>query len=134
ITAKDLLEIPDGTITEEGVRININVGIQYIESWLSGKGAAPIHNLMEDAATAEISRAQLWQWIRHPKGILNDGRKVNVELYEQLKAEELENIKAEVGTQGFENGRFTEAVQLFDQLILDGHFAEFLTLPGYQLL
>jgi malate synthase len=134
ITAKDLLEIPDGTITEEGVRVNINVGIQYVESWLSGKGAAPIHNLMEDAATAEISRAQLWQWIRHPKGILNDGRKVNVELYEQLKAEELEKMKEEVGTVAFENGRFIEAVQLFDQLILDGHFAEFLTLPGYQLL
>jgi malate synthase len=134
ITAKDLLEIPDGTITEEGVRININVGIQYVESWLSGKGAAPIHNLMEDAATAEISRAQLWQWIRHPKGILDDGRKVNVEMYEQLKVEELENIKQEVGTHAFENGRFLEAVQLFDQLILDGHYAEFLTLPGYTLL
>jgi malate synthase len=134
ITVKDLLEIPGGTITEEGVRININVGIQYVESWLSGKGAAPIHNLMEDAATAEISRAQLWQWIRHPKGVLDDGRKVNVEMYEQLKAEELENIKQEVGTHAFENGRFQEAVQLFDQLILDGYFAEFLTLPGYKLL
>jgi malate synthase len=134
ITAKDLLEIPGGTITEEGVQININVGIQYVESWLSGKGAAPIHNLMEDAATAEISRAQLWQWIRHPKGVLDDGRKVNVEMYEQLKVEELENIKQEVGTHAFENGRFLEAVQLFDQLILDGHYAEFLTLPGYTLL
>jgi malate synthase len=134
ITAKDLLEIPGGTITEEGVRININVGIQYVESWLSGKGAAPIHNLMEDAATAEISRAQLWQWIRHPKGVLDDGRKVNVEMYEQLKVEELENIKQEVGIHAFENGRFQEAVQLFDQLILDGHYAEFLTLPGYKLL
>lgn len=134
ITAEDLLEIPCGTITEEGVRININVGIQYIESWLSGKGAAPIHNLMEDAATAEISRAQLWQWIRHPKGILNDNRKINVEMYEEFKAEELEKIKQEVGKDAYVNGRFAEAIELFDHLILDSQFAEFLTLPGYELL
>jgi malate synthase len=134
ITAKDLLEIPGGTITEEGVRININVGIQYLESWLSGKGAAPIHNLMEDAATAEISRAQLWQWIRHPKGILEDGRKVNVEMYEEFKVGELEKIKQEVGIDAYENGRFAEAIVLFDRLILNSHFAEFLTLPGYELL
>ena len=75
VRANDLLEVPEGTITEEGVRMNINVGIQYIASWLCGRGAAPINNLMEDAATAEISRAQLWQWIRHPKGILADGEK-----------------------------------------------------------
>ena len=81
VTAKDLLEVPEGTITEEGLRTNINVGIQYIASWLSGRGAAPINNLMEDAATAEISRAQVWQWIRHPKGILEDGRKITKELF-----------------------------------------------------
>lgn len=134
ITASDLLETPGGKITEEGVTVNINVGIQYIASWLSGKGAAPIHNLMEDAATAEISRAQLWQWIRHPKGILEDGRKVTAPLYEQLKAEELEKIKAEIGLSAFENGRFTEAVELFDSLILNDEFVDFLTLPGYKLL
>lgn len=134
VTASDLLEVPGGTITEEGVRTNINVGIQYVASWLSGRGAAPIHNLMEDAATAEISRAQVWQWIRHPKGVLSDGRKVTVEMYEQLKVEELEKIKQEMGELAYENGRFAEAVELFDQLILNDEFAEFLTLPGYQLI
>jgi malate synthase len=134
ITAQDLLEVPGGTITEEGVRVNINVGIQYIASWISGRGAAPIHNLMEDAATAEISRAQLWQWIRHPKGVLTDGRKVTVGMYEQFKLEELEKIKQEIGEEAFNKGRFTEAVKLFDRLILDEEFAEFLTLPGYELL
>jgi malate synthase len=134
INAQDLLEVPGGTITEEGVRTNINVGIQYVASWLSGRGAAPIYNLMEDAATAEISRAQLWQWVRHPKGILNDGRKVTFEMYEELKAEELEKIKLEIGTAAFENGRFDEAVSLFDGLIMNEDFAEFLTLPGYELL
>lgn len=134
VTSQDLLESPGGTITEEGVRININVGIQYLASWLCGKGAAPIHNLMEDAATAEISRAQLWQWIRHPKGILADGRKVTVDMYEQYKLEELENIKQELGKQTYEEGRFAEAVELFDQLILNDDFAEFLTLSGYELL
>jgi malate synthase len=134
IVANDLLEAPSGTITEEGVRVNINVGIQYIASWLSGRGAAPIHNLMEDAATAEISRAQLWQWIRNPKGILADGRKVTIEMYQQYKAEELEKIKLEIGETAFENGRFDEAVELFDGLILNDEFEEFLTLPGYKLL
>jgi malate synthase len=134
VNAKDLLEVPGGTITEDGVRVNINVGIQYVASWLSGKGAAPIHNLMEDAATAEISRAQLWQWIRHPKGVLQDGRKVTVELYERYKVEELEKIKQEIGEQAYEDGRFTEAVELFDQLILNDEFTEFLTLPGYEIL
>lgn len=134
ITASDLLEVPGGKITEEGVRVNINVGIQYIASWLSGRGAVPIHNLMEDAATAEISRAQLWQWIRHPKGVLADGRKVNIEMFEQFKAEELEKIRQEIGDEAYKIGRFTEAVELFDSLILNGNFVEFLTLPGYQLL
>jgi malate synthase len=134
INAQDLLEVPGGTITEEGVRTNINVGIQYVASWLSGRGAAPIYNLMEDAATAEISRAQLWQWIRHPKGILKDGRKVTFEMYEELKGEELEKIKKEIGAVAFENGRFDEAVKLFDGLIFNEEFAEFLTLPGYELL
>jgi len=134
VTAQDLLEVPGGTITEAGVRTNINVGIQYVASWLSGRGAAPIYNLMEDAATAEISRAQLWQWIRHPKGVLEDGRKVTVEMYEQLKVEELEKIKQEIGEQGFENGRFDEAVQLYDKLILNDKFVDFLTLPGYEQL
>ncbi|MBS4216365.1 malate synthase A [Bacillus sp. FJAT-29953] len=134
ITASDLLEVPTGTITEEGVRTNINVGIQYVASWLSGRGAAPIHNLMEDAATAEISRAQLWQWIRHPKGILKDNRKLTTDLYDQFKVEELIKIKREIGDQAYLNGRFDEAVKLFDNLILNDEFADFLTIPGYERL
>lgn len=134
VCADDLLAVPEGSITEEGVRTNINVGIQYIESWLRGRGAAPIHNLMEDAATAEISRAQLWQWIRHPEGILTDGRKVTLELVNQLKVEELEKIKLELGTEVFEVGRFQEAAQLFDELVSNDNFVEFLTIPGYEVL
>ncbi|QQZ09096.1 malate synthase A [Heyndrickxia vini] len=131
ITESDLLEVPIGEISEKGVRQNINVGIQYIESWLSGKGAAPIDNLMEDAATAEISRAQLWQWIRHPKGILEDGREVTFELYEQLKGEELEKIKND---HCGKLQRLEEAVKLFDQLIKEDEFIDFLTIPGYEIL
>ncbi|WP_462412766.1 malate synthase A [Neobacillus sp. Marseille-QA0830] len=134
VTAEDLLEVPGGTVTEQGVRTNINVGIQYVASWLSGRGAAPIYNLMEDAATAEISRAQLWQWIRHPKGVLNDGRKVTFEMYQQFKVEELEKIKQEMGEQAYANGRFADAAELFDRLIVSDEFADFLTLPGYKLI
>ncbi|MCC3355488.1 malate synthase A [Bacillus sp. REN16] len=134
VTAEDLIAVPNGSITEQGVRTNINVGIQYIESWLRGHGAAPIHNLMEDAATAEISRAQLWQWIRHPRGILQDGRKVTLELVQQLKAEELEKIKQEIGIEAFEAGRFLEATSLFEELVINDEFIEFLTLPGYEIL
>ena len=136
IQVKDthLLAVPKGTITEAGVRMNINVGIQYVASWLCGRGAVPLHNLMEDAATAEISRAQLWQWIRHPKGILDDGRKVDAEMYERLKEEELEKIKQDIGEDAYQKGRFSEAVQLFDGLILQDEFVDFLTLPGYKNL
>ncbi|WP_338471597.1 malate synthase A [Niallia sp. XMNu-256] len=131
ISEADLLEVPKGTITEVGVRMNINVGIQYIAAWLCGRGAVPINNLMEDAATAEISRAQLWQWIRHPEGKLDDGRKVTLEMYKILKAEELEKIRKEVGEEYFNKGRFNEASKLFDELIIQEEFVEFLTLPGY---
>ncbi len=134
VTVEDLIAIPEGNITELGVRTNINVGIQYIESWLRGHGAAPIHNLMEDAATAEISRAQVWQWIRHPKGILEDGRKVTIELVQRFQEEELEKIKLEIGNEAFASGRFTEATKLFDDLITNDEFVEFLTLPGYEIL
>jgi malate synthase len=134
VTVEQLLEVPSGTITETGIRMNINVGIQYVASWLSGRGAAPINNLMEDAATAEISRAQLWQWIRHSKGKLDDGRKMTEQMYQQFKLEELEKIKNEIGEVAFQNERFDEAVQLFDRLILEDEFVEFLTLPGYEIL
>ena len=111
VEAKDLLEVPQGTITEEGLRTNVNVGIQYIASWLCGRGAAPIHNLMEDAATAEISRAQVWQWIRHPKGILEDGRNITKELFLTIKEEELQKIKVEVGETAFATEKFAEAAK-----------------------
>jgi malate synthase len=134
VTAEQLLEVPTGEITEEGLRQNIIVGIQYISSWLSGQGAAPINNLMEDVATAEISRAQVWQWIRHPEGILDDGRNVNLPLYETIKQEELTKLKHQLGDSVYHERRFNEAVQLFDQLIQDNNFTEFLTHPGYRIL
>ncbi|WP_110927199.1 malate synthase A [Bacillus massiliglaciei] len=134
VRAEQLLEVPEGTITEEGLRTNINVGIQYIASWLSGRGAAPINNLMEDAATAEISRAQVWQWIRHPKGILEDGRKVTVELFQSIQKEEMEKIRNQFGKEVFNSGKFTEAADLFEELILQDEFADFLTNPAYEKL
>ncbi|MFX3625205.1 MAG: malate synthase A [Ectobacillus sp.] len=134
VTEADLLEVPKGTITEQGLRTNINVGIQYIESWLSGRGAAPIHNLMEDAATAEISRAQVWQWVRHPQGKFEDGTKITLELVEQLQEEEMQKIKQEVGAEYYKNSRFEEAAELFAKLVRDDEFADFLTLPAYEIL
>ncbi len=134
VVAMDLLQPPEGTITEAGLRTNINVGIQYIEAWLRGYGAVPIFNLMEDAATAEISRTQVWQWIRHPKGVLEDGRKVTFMLVDQLIGEELEKIRDSVGDVQFEQGKYREATELFWQLIKEEEFIEFLTLPGMKLL
>ncbi|MFP7198018.1 malate synthase A [Bacillus licheniformis] len=132
VEEKDLLEVPKGRITEAGVRTNISAGIRYLASWLSGRGAAPIDHLMEDAATAEISRAQLWQWIRHPKGVLDDGRKVTAEMVKMMKEKEMQKIIDEAGVEHFRSGRFEEAGQLFEQLILDDEFAEFLTIPAYE--
>ncbi|UOE93019.1 malate synthase A [Alkalihalobacillus sp. LMS39] len=134
VSAQDLVEIPEGTITEDGLRTNISVGIQYIEYWLRGHGAAPINNLMEDAATAEISRAQVWQWIRHPKGVLNTGEKVTLELVHQLQKEELEKIKENLGVGVYQSGRFDEASKLFISLIENDEFEEFLTVPGYECI
>ena len=130
-TADELLEIPKGSVTETGVRLNINVGILYMESWLGGRGAAALYHLMEDAATAEISRTQLWQWIQ--EGIkMDDGRAVTMELYEQLKSEELEKIKLYVGDAYFEKGKFQEAEILFDTLIKSEKLADFLTIEAYK--
>ncbi|WCK55219.1 malate synthase A [Aneurinibacillus sp. Ricciae_BoGa-3] len=134
VTAKDLLAVPKGSITEEGVRTNISVGIQYIEAWLRGYGAVPIFNLMEDAATAEISRAQVWQWIRHPKGILEDGRKVTAQLFDQILKEELDKIEEVIGEERYHSGKYQLASELFSQLILDDKFENFLTLPGYKYI
>lgn len=134
VAAEDLLMIPAGTITEGGLRTNISVGVQYIASWFRGNGAAPINHLMEDAATAEISRAQIWQWIRHPKGVLEDGRKVSVALFEQLLEEELQKIKQTVGEAAYASGKFEEASELFAELTRKDQFDEFLTISGYEHL
>ncbi len=131
--AADLLAAPKDAITEGGLRLNINVGILYLESWLRGNGAAAIHNLMEDAATAEISRTQIWQWIKNGS-TLNDGRTVSYDLFRQFLPSELEKIRAYVGETAFENGKFEQATTLFDQLVKSEDFVEFLTLPAYDLI
>ena len=136
VSARDLLnfKIQDGKITEKGLRTNINVGILYIESWLMGVGAAALYNLMEDAATAEISRAQIWQWV-HNEGVkLDDGREVNIDLYSRLLNEELENIKNLLGEERYNQGRFDEATEIFDYLVRTEDFVDFLTLKAYNYL
>lgn len=134
VTADDLLAVPEGPITEAGLRTNISVGVQYIAAWLNGAGAVPINNLMEDAATAEICRSQIWQWIRRPQGVLDDGRKVTIELFQQMLGEELARIKANVGQGKFAAGSYEHAAQLFESLTTSDEFVEFLTVPGYQQL
>ncbi|NJO01392.1 MAG: malate synthase A, partial [Bacteroidia bacterium] len=126
--------IDGGEITEEGLRLNINVGILYIESWLSGTGAAALYNLMEDAATAEISRAQVWQWLHSEGTRLDDGREVSPQLYRQLLAEELDKIKALMGEQHYEAGKFSLATEIFNQLVTQDTFEDFLTLRAYNYI
>jgi malate synthase len=128
VTAAQLLDFqPETPITEAGLRYNINVGIHYLGAWLAGNGCVPIHNLMEDAATAEISRSQVWQWIRSPKGVLDDGRKVTAGMVRPLVGEELARIKATGAV-----GEFDRAAQIFEKMSTDEAFAEFLTLPLYE--
>lgn len=130
VTAKDLLDFrPEQPITETGLRNNINVGIHYLGSWLTGNGCVPIHNLMEDAATAEISRSQVWQWIRSPKGTLEDGRKVTAELVRALAKEELVKVKNVVGG---DTAPYDRAAEIFEQMSTAEQFTEFLTLPLYE--
>jgi malate synthase len=135
ISAADILKFgPAEPITEQGLRTNVNVGVQYLESWLRGSGCVPIFNLMEDAATAEISRAQVWQWIRQPRGVLSDGRKVTKELFRSVLEEELARIQTSMGQERYEKGKFSEAAELFDRITTRDQFAEFLTLPSYERL
>lgn len=133
ITAAMLLEPLHGPITETGVRWNLHVGVRYLEAWLGGSGAEPIHNLMEDLATSEISRSQLWQWLRFAAR-LEDGRAITEDLYDRLLAEELAQIRAEYGNERFENGRFKEAVELFMRMAKREQFDEFLSWPAYERL
>ena len=131
VKAADLLDFkPEAPITEAGLRYNINVGIHYLGSWLTGNGCVPIHNLMEDAATAEISRSQVWQWIRTPKGVLEDGRKVTAEMVRAMIPEELAKVK-EVAPNGSDPS-YARAAQIFEEMSTSEQFAEFLTLPLYE--
>lgn len=134
MTAKDLLQVPQGNITEAGLRNNISVGLQYMEAWLGGNGCVPIFNLMEDAATAEISRTQLWQWVHNPGGVLNDGRKVTLELVKQIMQEELEKIRQMVGDKVYQAGQYALAAQLLDKITAQDELAEFLTSVAYEHL
>ena len=136
VTASDLLDfkIPDGEITEAGMRLNINVALQYLDAWLRGSGAVAIYNLMEDAATAEICRSQLWQWIHHPAASLSDGRKISDKLYRQFLSEEIEKIKTLYGSQFYTESKMDPAIELFDQLVTSKQFVDFLTLPAYEKL
>jgi malate synthase len=134
-SAEDLLEKPEGNITMDGFRNNISVGVQYIAAWLAGRGAVPVFNLMEDSATAEISRAQVWQWIHHQRGILEDGTEVTEDLFNKTLDEELEKIKTDiVGPERWEQDEFGKAAELFARISTDDEFVEFLTLPGYEYL
>lgn len=133
ITEKDLVEIPKGTVTEAGIRKNINVGILYTEAWLRGHGAVALYNLMEDAATAEISRTQVWQWLKNEVK-LEDGRKFTTDLYEELFDDEVEKITTEVGEDTINNTKFKLAFELFDKLVSSEKFEEFLTLSAYRYI
>ncbi|MEM7335457.1 MAG: malate synthase A [Chloroflexota bacterium] len=134
VTAVDLLAVPRGDITEKGMRTNIDVGIQYMAAWLNGNGCVPIHNLMEDAATAEISRSQLWQWVKNPNAKLNDGRPVNLTLFKTMLPEILTDLKTTMGEAQYQDGKFAKAGELFDELVSKDDFVDFLTLPAYELI
>jgi malate synthase len=138
VTAADLVKIPvlgeNGmAVTEAGMRMNISVAIQYIAAWLCGRGAVPINNLMEDAATAEISRAQLWQCVHHGAK-LADGRTVTRDIFHLLLKEEMQKLEKSMSAEAFDDGRFRAAGNLLDTLVSEDRFEEFLTLPGYELL
>jgi malate synthase len=134
-SGKDWLDFqPEQPITETGVRLNINVGIHYLGSWLAGNGCVPIHNLMEDAATAEISRSQVWQWVVSPKGVLDDGRKVTADMVKALLPEELAKVKATVAAQSEKTETYDQAAKIFEQMSLADNYPEFLTLPLYEAM
>ncbi len=135
VGSEDLLDfhIPSGSVTESGIRSNVSVALQYIESWLRGVGAAAIFNLMEDAATAEIARAQIWQWIRHG-ATLQDGTSITRQLIVEIEAQELMTIRDTIGPEAFSKGRFFEAQTIFESVALGEEFVDFLTVPSYDYL
>ncbi|MBY6186208.1 malate synthase A [Marinobacter hydrocarbonoclasticus] len=133
ITAEELLAPCEGQATENGMRANIRIAVQYIEAWISGNGCVPIYGLMEDAATAEISRASIWQWIKHGTH-LDNGQLVTAELFRSMLKEELAVVREELGPERFDGGRFDEAAEIFERLTCADELTDFLTLPGYQIL
>jgi malate synthase len=133
VSAADLLQVPQGAITDAGLRLNIRIGVRYIEAWLGGSGCVPLYHLMEDAATAEICRAQLWQWLRH-QACSADGRVISEARFNQTLSEEIERIHAEVGGARMLAGVFPSAARLFAAMVSSETFDEFLTLPAYELL
>jgi len=134
VTAADLLEIPRGTITPAGLRTNIDVGIQYMAAWLSGNGCVPIYNLMEDAATAEISRSQIWQWLHNPNARLEDGQPITVDLFREMTAGVLADLRASVGGDAFAANNYELAARLFEEISVSDQFTDFLTLKAYEYL
>jgi malate synthase len=133
VTRENLLEVPEGEITQGGLELNIDVGIQYLEAWLGGNGCVPIYNLMEDAATAEISRTQLWQWAHHGAR-LKDGPPIDAGLIQRTIPQQLEKIRDSVGGARFDSGKFIQAAELFEQMSLREDFPDFLTIPAYEML
>jgi malate synthase len=133
MTREDLLQVHQGDRTEAGLRENIRVGIQYIEAWLEGRGAVPLYNLMEDAATAEISRAQIWQWLYH-RARLADGREVTADLFRKICDDEMAKVREAIGPTTYDAGRFEDATELFTEMSLALEFEEFLTIPAYRLV
>jgi malate synthase len=135
VTAEQLLDLAatPGKITEAGLRTDVSVGFQYVSFWLSGRGAAAINSLMEDAATAEISRSQIWQWVHHGSQ-LEDGRTVTPELVRQILDEETAKIREAVGEETWQAGRPAETRELFEQMALSPELVQFLTIPAYEYL
>jgi malate synthase len=125
---------PQAPITEAGLRNNVSVGIEYLGAWLAGNGCVPVLGLMEDVATAEIARSQLWQWIRSPKGVLDDGRKVTAALFRTMLAQELPRVRALLGEAAWQAGRYEEGAALFERITTADDYAEFLSLPAYEFL
>jgi malate synthase len=134
VTSDELLAVPKGSITMEGVRLNVDVGIQYMASWLSGNGCVPIYNLMEDAATAEISRSQIWQWLHNPHTQLEDGRPITPELFHEIVIEVLAELEGQVGEEFFATHNYELAAKLFEEISLTDEFTDFLTIKAYEYL
>jgi malate synthase len=134
IGADDLLQVVKGKITAQGFRSNINIGIRYLSAWLGGNGCVPIDNLMEDAATAEISRAQVWQWVHHETGVLDEGRNITFTYFKELMREEMQKIRNQVGDAAFNQGHYRKAAQILGNITEQEEFVQFLTTEAYQYI